>query len=73
MSDPTDAQKVAAILAALRFWQRVALEGERPDIVDGLPLHEADIATDAGDALTTDEIDELCESINCGAWRGVRQ
>lgn len=51
-------RETATVLAALRYWQREGF------ISSG---HERDIATD-GDTLkemTKDEIDDLCERINC--------
>lgn len=54
----TDARQHSTILAALRFWQREGL------LSGG---HEHDIATLEGriEALTAEEIDALCEQINC--------
>ncbi|OAN76732.1 hypothetical protein A8B82_15165 [Sulfitobacter sp. EhC04] len=56
----------ATMLAALRFWQRSGLGDGTRDLVDGLPYHQRDIATDDGtlDPLTVEEIDALCERIN---------
>lgn len=33
---------------------------------EGIPVDFADIALEHGDALTSSEIDALCEQINCG-------
>ena len=48
--------ELATVLAALRLWQR-----------SRHPLDLEEIATDEGalDPLDTDEIDSLCERINC--------
>jgi hypothetical protein len=53
-----DDREHATILAALRYWQRKGLESPAP---------EDDIATNAGTliGLSAEEIDELCEWINC--------
>lgn len=60
------ARETATILAALRFWQRSGLGAENTDIVNGMPLHQTDIATGEGGfcALDFHEIDDLCERIN---------
>src|SRR5882762_5623527 len=51
-------REIGTILAALRYWQREGLmsEGE-----------EQDVATDGGrfESLSVDEIDALCERVNC--------
>ncbi len=49
------ASEADTVLAALRYWNR---EG----IMSG--GHEQDIAEEHGDALTADEIDDLCERLN---------
>jgi hypothetical protein len=51
-----NSRELATILAALRYWQRAPMLGAL-----------ADIATNDGEyeALSPDEIDELCEKINC--------
>lgn len=52
-----DRRELGTILAALRYWQRTALD---------VALPEDDIATDGAalDPLSEEEIDELCERIN---------
>ena len=54
---------LATVLAALRYWQR---EGW---VSSG---HEHDIASNGGslNPLTRDEIDDLCERLNCEEWLG---
>ena len=52
-------RELATILAALRMWQ-----GHLTNTL-GLPAALVDIAQDAGPMLCADEIDELCERINC--------
>ena len=49
-------RELATVLAALRLWQR-----------SRHPLDLEEIATDEGsfDCLDTDEIDSLCERVNC--------
>lgn len=46
-----------AILAGLRLWQSERERGQEPMM---------DIATEHGKALSSDEVDDLCERINCG-------
>lgn len=61
-----DERELATILAALRYWQRDGLSSdEHGDLAT--PGPENDIATDGGthEPLDLDEIDELCERINC--------
>lgn len=57
-AEELSAREVATILAALRQYQRGTYHR--------LELEE--IATNGGEfeALTADEIDELCQRINCG-------
>ena len=52
-----DAREQAAMLAALRYWQREGVRSEG---------HEQDIATDSGtlEPLSESEIDGLCERVN---------
>ena len=52
-----DRRELATILAALRLWQRAGTK-----VADTFP--EAMITSDAGAALTADEIDALCERLN---------
>jgi hypothetical protein len=52
-------RELATILAALRLWQQ-----DTAHIVDGDGSLIA-IAEEAGDPLTNQEIDELCERMNC--------
>ncbi len=52
-----NARELATVLAALRLWQSV------PDV----PFELEAIADDAGDRLTKDEIDDLCERLNVEA------
>lgn len=54
-------QELNHILAALRLWQRNGCNAN------------TDIATGDGEneLMTDDEIDELCESLNCGG-RNIR-
>jgi len=60
----TDSRIGATVLAALRHWQRRALEG--PTQLPGLGEYE--IATNGGEVepLTSEEVDALAESLNCG-------
>jgi hypothetical protein len=61
-----DNREFATILAALRYWQRNGeLDREEGSIVP--PAQEYDIATDCGECepLDANEIDELCERMNC--------
>ncbi len=61
-----DSREFATILAALRYWQRNGeLDREEGTIIP--PMQEYDIATDCGELepLTANEIDELCERVNC--------
>lgn len=53
-------RETATILAALRYWQREGL------MSDG---DEQDVASDGGrfQSLSAEEIDTLCERINCDA------
>lgn len=58
-----DRRELGTVLAALRFWQwRRGSEhiNERMQAI-------FDIADDGGDPLGDDEIDALCERLNCGA------
>ncbi len=52
-----DDRQLGTVLAALRYWQRYALEESRLD---------DDIATDCGrfNPLADSEIDDLCELLN---------
>jgi len=54
-------RELATVLAALRYWQR-----KNPGILDTEEYFE--IASDGLeiDPLTMDEIDGLCERLNCG-------
>lgn len=56
-------RELATVLAALRYWQREGLMSGG---------HEQDISTDGGkiEQLTTEEIDGLCERLNCEADGG---
>jgi hypothetical protein len=61
-----DAREFATILAALRYWQRDGLAtDEQGDLA--APGPENDVATDGGthEPLDLEEIDELCERLNC--------
>lgn len=58
-SDPIGEKQLATILAALRLWQADIDPNE-------IPVDFADFFADHP-ALSADEIDELCESLNCGA------
>jgi len=60
--EPLSEREIATVLAALRAWQQSPMRGDC-----GLD----DIATDSGtvEALDADEIDDLCERINCGEDR----
>jgi hypothetical protein len=49
-------RETATVLAALRYWQREGF---------GSAGHERDIAEEHGKSLTKDDIDALCERINC--------
>ena len=55
-------RKLGTILAALRYWQQSVVS-------QGHSVAYGSIATNLGtfDPLTADEIDELCEDINCAA------
>lgn len=56
-------RELGTVLAALRYWQRRALDGATQ--LHCLP--EYDIAADGDmEPLSANEIDELCERINCG-------
>ena len=55
-----DDRELATVLAALRYWQRCAT------VCDPEFEIAADGRTDARAALTADEIDALCERLNCG-------
>lgn len=63
--------ELAAILASLRYWQEKGM----PETVSfsGHPLW--DVATDGGSfrALTTPEIDSLCERLNTSSHGSVRK
>ena len=54
-----ESRDLDTILAALRLWQH-----DSSHIADGDGAL-ADIASEHGDPLTNDEIDALCERINC--------
>ena len=61
-----DNREFATIIAALRYWQRNGeLDREEGTIIP--PMQEYDVATDCGEfePLTADEIDKLCEQLNC--------
>ena len=53
-------QQLGTVLAALRHWQRETEDGDYPGDL-------WDIAADGGafEPLSADDIDELCENINC--------
>jgi len=55
-------RELATVLAALRHYQRITLEG------DDSPLGLPDIATNCGEftALDAREVDVLCEQLNAG-------
>lgn len=57
LSYPIGSRELATILAALRYWQR-ALEPA------GIPPTHAHFQEH--DAMTCEQIDELCERLNCG-------
>lgn len=59
---PFSNRELATVLAALRFWQNGGMRGASCD--DGID----DIATNGGalEPLNVDEIDALCERLNCG-------
>jgi len=52
---PLSASETATVLAALRLWQETA------NALDEFPEHFADAKP-----LDAEEIDALCEAINCG-------
>jgi hypothetical protein len=60
-------RQLGTVLAALRFWQRTTVVAPKG------PLPEDDISTDGGtcNPLDANEIDTLCEELNCGGWRSV--
>ena len=62
-----DNRELATILAALRYYQRtgVCLDARNGDLI--IPEEERDVATDGGtlEPLDENEIDELCERVNC--------
>lgn len=53
-------RQLSTILAALRYWQAEIEDGD-------IPGSQYDIATNCDDfePLTADEIDDLCEELNC--------
>jgi hypothetical protein len=53
------ARELDTVLAALRLWQK---QDAHTADYDGAIL---EFAEEHGDALTNDEIDDLCERINC--------
>lgn len=55
-----DDRQTATVLAALRYWQREGLNSSGHEIEK--------IATNDGEfeAMDAEEIDRLCEEINCG-------
>lgn len=55
-------KETATVLAALRLFQQVGPPGFCPD---GTPIAEMDQFAEA-EPLTDEEIDSLCETINCG-------
>ena len=54
---PFTDRELATILAALRYWQQDLTANEEGPICDHFTEHSP---------LTVDEIDDLCERINCG-------
>ena len=64
-------QELATVLAALRFWQRHGPKHEN-SFFDRIDQTEQDfldeIRTDGGafEDLSIEEIDDLCERLNCG-------
>jgi hypothetical protein len=65
VSGAFDARELATVLASLRYWQT-----DRSDRVD-IPERYDDIATDGNTLVPLDneEIDVLCERLNCGGKR----
>lgn len=66
-----DARELGTVLAALRYWQRTVVPELSPEYrgtwgeLDAAP--EIEIADDDEQSpLTADEIDALCERLNCG-------
>jgi hypothetical protein len=55
-----DARELATVLAALRNWQTHLC------VNDGLPGAEFAEHFEGIDPMTDEEIDELCERLNCG-------
>ena len=55
-------RELATILAALRYWQRRAIEG--PTQLHCLPEYDIASNGDECEVLGTEEIDELCENLN---------
>ena len=58
MSIDLNERELAAVLAALRYWQRDLAESDSGPIS---PEHFADATT----PLTVEEIDSLCQILNC--------
>lgn len=56
-TSPSDPRTIATILAALRYWQQDLEANEEPPISEHFQEHTH---------LSTEEIDELCESLNFG-------
>lgn len=57
-------RRLDTILAALRMWQTDVADDMTE--AEGIPIDFVDIATAHGNALSSAEIDALCEAINAG-------
>ncbi len=55
-----DDRQTATVLAALRYWQREGLNSSGHEI-DAIATNDGEFA-----AMDAEEIDTLCEEINCG-------
>ena len=58
---PFSDRELATVLAALRYWQRDLIDSAK----QGNNLTSPEHFTDTVMPLTFDEIDDLCERLNC--------
>lgn len=63
-------RELDTILAALRFWQEDAIQEDSSDPHGfAIPADFADIALEHGNALSSKEVDALCQDLNMGMVR----
>lgn len=63
-------RELDTILASLRFWQQEAIQEDSGDPRGFvIPADFADIALEHGDALSSEEVDALCQDLNLGMVR----